>query len=389
MSDFTWHKSTVKDMFQCSFFGAEVVNGYVKPTTPEMERGTFCHQKWVEAGETLKTEEEILNSIEDEETREILETTFDSDPYLHEASAGYELYQALDERGNAFFTNEPGNNPGRPYPKVSEPEAWIAGTMDRIIFPSDDDTWRNGLLEVTDYKTGRLSAYFRPEIVFYLLLAEAYCRYFGMKTYRKRFVYFYGRSGYRDVHEESKSFEDLLEEARQITERCEMLLERPVPTPGHHCSWCPLLLTTCPLYSTLPTITDPSVGKLLDDFVATGELDESKAALVGFALHALTTKTTQLKKALQGWSAEHGPVVVGDGQWVVSESDGDKWDQEAAHGILMRPDVPQAAREIAYGVDKVRVNRLRKEFPDLHERLFRYARLPGEPRKDFRFSKRK
>lgn len=376
----TLHKSLVHDIFMCSFLGAWSAAGNAKPETVAMIIGTYLHKIRADILAGALTLEAFVAEEPNQEAVEIMQRTFANDPNVSETEkVDLERYYAMDYDGVALFMNEDQEDLFKP---------WIAGTLDMVLHPLDSG-WRKGLLQVEDYKTGRIEEVFRPEVVFYLLLTWAYKHTLSIPIDRARFVYFYGRSGRRVVIDYNGSFEDLLHEARQISERCELLLANPVPTPGHHCSWCPLLTTECPLYASLPAVQDPKIGAMLDKFVATRELEPSKAPLVGFALHALDTKTAELKKALRAWVAEHGPVAVGDAEWGLSSTDGDTWDQAAAHAILFSEGVPQEAREIAYGVDKIRVNRLRKSHKALHDRLFKYARLPGKPVERFTFSKRK
>lgn len=370
-----WHKSLVRDIFLCAFLGAWSLAGNKKPETRPMKLGTLCHELRQIVLDSQDNPIRQMEYIEDDETREIMENTYRHDPFLGESDCSHEWYTAIDPGGYHLYCNKD---------QEEENGAWIAGTLDRIMWPVDFG-WRKGLLVVEDYKTGWIESQFRPEIVFYLLLAWAYCRTLNIPVERVRFVYFYGRSGRRVPIEYTGTFEELLIEAKQIIKKCELLLENPVPMPGDHCTFCPLIHTECPLFANLPASNDPKIGKLIDQFMRTGELVKADAPAVGLALQALDSKVSDLKVKFKEWIESNGPVRIGEKEWKITEADGDSWDQEIVWQILR--EAPDDAKRTVFAVNTTRIKKLRKGHPDLMRKLYRYARLPGDPVERFGLTK--
>jgi len=371
-----WHKTNVLQCLQCPFFGKCVLDGYVQPETRPMALGTYCHKVRAD----IKSGDLDLNTWLQEETDDeaaaIIDTTFANDPHLGEHEGVLlEQYLQIDRTGSLMGFPE------------DVPDGFIAGILDELYLPLKYG-WRKGLLHVEDYKTGWVESVRRPEVVFYLLLGWAYCKAAHIEVDRKRFVYFYGRSGRRVTIDYTGSFDELRIEAKNIIRQVEALLENPIPIPGSHCTTCPIITSECPLYVSIPILADKSIGHAVDRFLSTGSMTPAEAPIVGFALHAIEAKIAELKAAIKPWIIENGDIKIGDGAWIVSEYPGGRWNQEVALDILLEEGTPEEARRIALGVDKTRINRL-KAFPEVRQRLYKYAYIPGEPEKRMRFKKDK
>jgi hypothetical protein len=387
-------KSTLQSTRMCVWKTDQHKNRGIKSiSSPAGQLGNDSGKWWenVDSGKyDFEVAEQVILETFPEKGAEIVElvqNALNNDPFHLKATdeerktAAYQQWLAIDDHGKA----------------TKKRDEILGGYVDRI------HRWANGVVNVTDFKSGWMEIDFPEERYYYVLLAMS--KYPDAKQIE--FAYLYGRTGKYELWlYDIKSKNEIIETHPDGKHTTHRFKENPflfyarhaldkiralevIPNPGPHCeSWfgapCQFFGKECPLtQENLPAAIEGAVD------LVEGQKGETLAMLQGIIDGTVTDKALiekayaghqqlaawlkKLEKAIKGWSEKNGPIRIGEsdyGWFTVPERVTDK---VAALDEMLRSDmtIEEIAKVVSIAPTSIDKNISKRQHPMIREYLLK------------------